>query len=208
MENAWAIWTGLGGMAIATIASSFFWSWRNRLRAESEAEALSRAIPGSRDGYIVSALAIELRPVGSGPAGWFADLIPALDELVEKHGLKRVGAFHGTYMVVGTDQKVASTSLTGLAQTALDLRDCVQLFAAMREVPLSFGCGIHADIVPTVGIGSTVALSQLWSEALSLADQAKDGNIELSPNSAEWLGSDFNVMRMGEKPVLHTRKAA
>lgn len=193
---------------MATAATSAFWSWKNRQRFSQEIDALQRAIPSSRDGLVVSALAIDLTPKGQEPAGWFSDLIPMLDEIVARTNLRRVGAFQGTYMVVGTDERVASSSLRSIAQTALDLRDRVMLYSAMREVPMACGCGIHADIVPTIGLGSTVALSQLWSETLSLADRAKDGHIDLSTQSAEWLGTEFDINMLGERPVLHARKVA
>ncbi len=208
MESAWALWTGLGGMVVATAATSAFWSWKNRQRFDAEIDALQKAMPSARDGLVVSALAIDLTPKGHEPAGWFSDLIPMLDEIVAKTTLRRVGAFQGTYMVVGTDERVASSALRSVAQTALDLRDRVMLYSAMREVPMACGCAIHADIVPTIGLGSTVALSQLWSETLALADRAKDGQIDLSSQSAEWLGTEFDINMLGERPVLHARKVA
>ena len=208
MESAWALWAGLGGMVVATAATSGFWSWKNKERLRSESEALQKAMPSARDGLVVSALAIDLKPSGHEPAGWFSDLIPMLDEIVAKTNLRRVGAFQGTYMVVGTDERVASNALRSVAQTALDLRDRVMLYSAMREVPMACGCGIHADIVPTIGLGSTVALSQLWSETLSLADRASDGRVDLSKQSAEWLGNEFDIAMLGERPVLQARKAA
>jgi len=208
MESAWALWTGLGGMLVATAATSVFWSWKNKQRFNAELDALQKAMPSHRDGLVVSALAIDLTPKGHEPTGWFSDLIPLLDEIVARTNLRRVGAFQGTYMVVGTDERVASSALRSVAQTALDLRDRVMLYSAIREVPMACGCGIHADIVPTMGLGSTVALSQLWSETLALADRAKDGQIDLSKQSAEWLGTEFDVNMLGERPVLQARKAA
>lgn len=208
MESAWALWTGLGGMLVATATTSFFWSWKSKQRLDAELDALQKAMPSHRDGLVVSALAIDLTPKGHEPTGWFSDLIPLLDEIVARTNLRRVGAFQGTYMVVGTDERVACSALRSVAQTALDLRDRVMLYSAMREVPMACGCGIHADIVPTIGLGSTVALSQLWSETLALADRAKDGQIDLSKQSAEWLGTEFDVNMLGERPVLQARKAA
>lgn len=208
MDGAWALWTGFGGMLVATAATSAFWSWKNKQRFAAEIDALQRAMPSSKDGLIVSALAIDLKPQGHEPSGWFSDLIPLLDEIVAKTNLRRVGAFQGTYMVVGMDERVANSALRSLAQTALDIRDRVALYSAMREVPLACGCGIHADIVPTIGLGSTVALSQLWSETLGLADLAKDGQIDLSKQSAEWLGTEFDINMLGDRPVLYARKVA
>lgn len=208
MESAWALWTGLGGMLVATATTSVFWSWKSKQRLNAELDALQKAMPSHRDGLVVSALAIDLTPKGHEPTGWFSDLIPLLDEIVARTNLRRVGAFQGTYMVVGTDERVACSALRSVAQTALDLRDRVMLYSAMREVPMACGCGIHADTVPTIGLGSTVALSQLWSETLALADRAKDGQIDLSKQSAEWLGTEFDVNMLGERPVLQARKAA
>ena len=195
-------------MLVATAATSAFWSWKNKQRFDAELDALQRAMPSARDGLVVSALAIDLKPSGHEPVGWFSDLIPMLDEIVAKTNLRRVGAFQGTYMVVGTDERVANNALRTIAQAALDLRDRVVLYSAMREVPMACGCAIHADIVPTIGLGSTVALSQLWSETLALADRATDGHIDLSRQSAEWLGTDFDIRMLGERPVLQARKAA
>ncbi len=195
-------------MLVATAATSAYWSWKSKQRFHAELDALQKAMPSSKDGLVVSALAIDLKPSGNEPAGWFSDLIPLLDEIVAKTNLRRVGAFQGTYMVVGMDERVANSALKAVAQAALELRDRVMLYSAMREVPMACGCAIHADIVPTIGLGSTVALSQLWSETLSLADRAKDGQIDLSKQSAEWLGSEFDINMLGDRPVLHARKVA
>src|SRR5258708_19453436 len=94
------------------------------------------------------------------------------------------------------------------AHTALDIGDGIKLFMIAQDVPGYAKFGIHADIIPTAGLGSTVALSQLWNKAMNHAETADPNTIELSEMAAEWLGPDFDIESLGERPGLHSRKSA
>jgi hypothetical protein len=111
-------------------------------------------------------------------------------------------------MAAAPDCRIAEEALLRTALTALDIRDAVKLFAheSLQSIDVTFG--INADIIPTSGLGSTIALSQLWNTTITLAENGAPNSIQLSEMAAEWLGPNFDIERLGEKPVLHTRKSA
>lgn len=199
------------GIASATLASSVWWRVKAQRRAEAESKSLELSVPSSRDGLLLSALVVEIhneRGSVSWHEPWLGDLWVLLDGIVSRHALKKVGSYQSTYMVAATEQRIAEEALMMTALTALDIRDAVQLFVAGKNIDACAKFGIHADIIPTVGLGSTIALSQLWNQAMQLSEHAAPNMIELSDAAAEWLGPEFNIERLGERPVLHTRKSA
>ena len=199
------------GIVATTIASAAWWRVRAIQRKESEAKKLEVSVPSSRDGLLLAALVIEIyndRGTVSWHEPWLGDLWVLLDGIVAKHQLRKVGSYQSMYMVAATEQRIAEEALMLTAITALDIRDAVQLYVTNKNINAFAKFGIHADIIPTVGLGSTIALSQLWNKAMELAAKGSPSAIELSQEAAEWLGPEFNIERMGEHPVLHTRKSA
>jgi len=199
------------GIATATLASSVWWRLKAKHRMEAEEKSLELSVPSSRDGLLLSALVVEIhndRGSVSWHEPWLGDLWVLLDGIVSKHALKKVGSYQSTYMVAATEQRIAEEALMLTAICALDIRDAVQLFVAGKGISACAKFGIHADIIPTVGLGSTITLSQLWNKAMQLAEHAAPSTIELSAEAAEWLGPEFNIERLGGHPVLQTRKSA
>jgi hypothetical protein len=214
MGISWQLVAAGSGLFATIAGSTAWWKYRSELRKAQEDKRILNSTPLTRDGLLVSALAVEIvtdqqMKVGASKTPeWLAELTGQLDKIVTKANLKPAGAFQTTYMVVGSDDRVARISLQKLAQVALDLKDCVALFAVQHELKIWAKFGVHADIIPTVGLGSTVALSQLWALALNLADTAEANAIELSDQAAEWLGSEFDIKKMAGKPVLYGPKTA
>jgi hypothetical protein len=212
MSLSWELIAASSGVLTTVAACSAWWKYKTALRLQVEAKRVENSVPKTRDGLLVSALAVEImtehlanNPTAKAP-DWLSELTGQLDRIVTKANLKPAGSFQTTYMVVGSDDRIAQLSLQKLAQVALDLKDHVMLFAMQREIRVWAKFGVHADIVPTVGLGSTVALSQLWGQALHLADSANENDIELSSQAAEWLGADFDIQKMAGRPVLHGPK--
>jgi hypothetical protein len=205
------LYVGCTGITITTLGSAVWWRIRSRARNENDLLRLEKSLPSSRDGLLLSALVVEVmngKAAASSKEPWLGDLWVTLDEIVGMHDLKKVGAFQSTYMVASTEHRIAEESLMATAMTALDIRDAVQLFMATHDLQGSAKFGIHADIIPTVGLGSTVALSQLWNLAMNLAEGADPNTIKLSHDAVQWLGEEFDIEHLGEHPVLHTRKSA
>jgi hypothetical protein len=214
MSFTWELAVAVCGLIATVAGTTSWWKYRSSLRAAEESRRLEQSSPKTRDGLLVSALALEIvtedilkNPTAKGPE-WLAELTKQLDSIVTEASLKPAGSFQTTYMVVGTDERVAQISLQKLARLALDLKDHVMLFAMQRELRVWAKFGVHADIIPTVGLGSTVALSELWAQALHLADVAESNAIELSDQAAEWLGAEFDIQKMSGRPVLFGRKSA
>lgn len=208
-------WILLGGVPLVVIASALWWKVQTDRRAIREAKALKQNSPAVRDGHLTAALVLEIIVPGleikgknnKSPA-WMSEVSEKLDEIAKESGLKPVGSFHTTYMVVSTNDKVANSSLRRIAKAGLAMRDAVQLFSAMHDLAAATKIGIHADLIPSSGVGSTVSLSGLWSLTLNLADRANLNTIELSDQAAEWLGTDFDIRKMEDKPVLFGTKVA
>ncbi len=139
---------------------------------------------------------------------WLGDLWVLLDAIVSRHMLKKVGTYQNTYMVASTDQRIAEEALILTATTSLGIRDAIHMFIASRDLNIHARYGVHADIIPTVGLGSTIALSQLWNETMEIAEGARPNAIELSKTAAEWLGPQFNIEQLDERPVLQARRSA
>jgi Adenylate and Guanylate cyclase catalytic domain len=211
MDHTVQLYAGCAGITIAMIASATWWQIRARARAKAELLRMERSVPISRDGLLLSALVIDIvksdGPVMSNDP-WLGDLWVVIDSVVERSKLKKVGTYLNTYMVAAPDFRIAQEALMQTAVAALDIRDAINLFVMERKLAVRARFGINADIIPTVGLGSTVALSHLWNTAMNLAEHAQDNNIELSDLAAEWLGPTFDIERFGDRPVLHTRKSA
>ena len=211
MEHAVQLYAGCAGITLAMLASAIWWRIRSRARAKVEQIRLEKNIPLAREGLLLSALVIEIAntdgPVMSSQP-WLGELWEVIDAVVAKRNLKKVGTYLNTYMVAAADFRIAEEALLQTALTALDIRDAIQLFVLEKNLSVSGQFGINADIIPTVGLGSTVALSQLWNSTMNLAENASPNNIELSELAAEWLGTSFDIERLGERPILHTRKSA
>ncbi len=211
MDHAVQIYAGCAGIALTIIASFARWRVRSKARTRLELLNLERNVPSSRDGLLLSALVVEIVN-GNGPVisnePWLGELWVTIDKIVESHRLKKVGTYLSTYMAAAADYRIAEEALMQTALTALAIRDGVQLFASEHNLVVSAKFGINADIIPTAGLGSTVALSQLWNTTMDLADRGQPFKIELSESAAEWLGTNFDIDRFGERPVLHTRKSA
>lgn len=211
MGLSFELYGACAGLAVATLGSAAWWRFRAGQRDQDEEQKLENSLPTSRDGLLLSALVLEIYnekgPVTSHEP-WLGDLWVLLDGIVSRHSLRKVGTYQGTYMVAATEQRIAEEALMLTAVTALDIRDTVELFVAAKNLKLYAKFGVHADIIPTVGLGSTIALSQLWNTAIELAENAEGGTIELSDMAAEWLGPEFDIERFGERPVLYARKSA
>jgi hypothetical protein len=212
MAVSWQLLVAGGGLLTTVASSVAWWKYRSAQRRAIETQRVEESVPKTREGLLVSALAVEIvtdhtekNPTAKAPE-WLNDLTHQLDKIVVSADLKPAGAFQTTYMVVGTDERIAQLSLQRLAKVALELKDQVMLFATQRDLQVWAKFGVHADIVPTVGLGSTVALSQLWGQALQLADTAEANAIELSLQAAEWLGTDFDIKQMSGRPVLSGSK--
>ncbi len=172
---------------------------------------MERDIPSTRNGLLLSSLVVDIvnenGPVISTES-WLGELWEIIDQVVANRDLKKVGTYLNTYMIAAPDFRIAEEALMRTALTALDVRDAVQLFVTSRNLAVFAKFGINADVIPTVGLGSTVALSQLWNTTMSLAEGADPYAIRLSELAAEWLGPNFDIERLGEHPVLFTRKSA
>ena len=205
------LYGAFAGIATCTVASTVWWRWKSHSRTEWEEKKLANSLPTSRDGLLLAALVVDVwnekGPVSSHES-WLGDLWVLFDGVVSRNGLKKVASYQSTYMVASTEQRIAEEALMLAAHTSIDLRDAFQLFLAARELPVHTKFGIHADIIPTVGLGSTVALSQLWNTAMEVSGRAAPNSIELSHEAAEWLGPEFNIEVLGGHPVLQTRKSA
>ncbi len=211
MDHAVQLYAGCAGITLAMIASSIWWRIRYITRLQSEQVRLERSVPIARDGLLLSALVVDIVST-DGPTmsnqPWLGELWVVIDSVVEKRNLKKVGTYLNTYMVAAPGFRVAEEALIQTALTALDIRDAIQLFVVEKKLSVYAKFGINADVIPTVGLGSTVALSQLWNTTMNLAENAEPNNIELSELATEWLGPNFDINRLGERPVLHTRKTA
>ncbi|MBS1726280.1 MAG: hypothetical protein JST51_06125 [Armatimonadetes bacterium] len=205
------LYAACAGIAATTLASAAWWRVKTQTRTETEAKKLHSSVPSTRDGLLLSALVVEVYnekgPVTSHEP-WLGDLWVLLDGIVSRHALKKVGTYQSTYMVAATEQRIAEEALMLTAGAALDIRDAVKLFVANKDIEAHARFGIHADIIPTVGLGSTVALSELWNTTMELAVHAGPHTIELSGMAAEWLGPEFDIELLGEHPVLQMRKSA
>jgi hypothetical protein len=211
MDHAIPLYAGCAGIGLSMIASSVWWRIRANSRYQAEQLRLAKSIPAARDGLLLSALVIDIVNT-DGPIitsqPWLGELWVKIDAVVEQHNLKKVGSYLNTYMVATSDFRIAEEALLQTALTALDIRDMVQVFVLERNLSVQAKFGINADTIPTVGLGSTVALSQLWNTTMNLAEHAAPFSIRLSDMAAEWLGPNFDIDRFGERPTLHTRKSA
>ena len=211
MDHAVQLYAGCASITFVMIASAIWWRIRTKARSEVELINLERNVPSARDGLLLSALVIDIvnadGPVMSS-APWLGELWVVLDAVVAERDLKKVGTYLNTYMVAAPDFRIAEEALMRTALTALDIRDAIQLFVMAKNLSVSAKFGINADIISTVGLGSTVALSQLWNTTMNLAEHAEPNAIRLSEMAAEWLGPNFDIERLGEHPVLYTRKTA
>lgn len=211
MDHAVQLYAGCAGISLAMLASAIRWRIKAKDRQQTEMLRLEKSVPTTRDGLLLSALVIDVvnsdGPIMSNQV-WLGELWVVIDDIVAKHDLKKVATYLNTYMVAAPDFRIAEEALMQTALTALDIRDAIQLFVLDRNLSVSAKFGINADVIPTVGLGSTVALSQLWNTTMTLAENAEPNSIELSELAAEWLGLNFDIERLGEKPVLHTRKSA
>jgi uncharacterized membrane protein SirB2 len=211
MDHAVQLYAGCAGISLAMLASAIRWRIKARARTLAEELRLERSVPTARDGLLLSALVIDIvntdGPIMSNQS-WLGELWVVIDEIVARHDLKKVATYLNTYMVAAPDYRIAEEALMATALTALDIRDAIQLFVLDRKISVNAKFGISADVIPTVGLGSTVALSQLWNSTMTLAENAAPNSIELSELAAKWLGTEFDIERLGERPVLHTRKSA
>lgn len=205
------LYGALAGIAACTAASSLWWRWKSVSRKEQEEKQLERSLPTSRDGLLMAALVVDVwndKGQVSSHEPWLGDLWVLFDGVVSRHGLKKVASYQSTYMVASTEQRIAEEALLLSAHAAIDLRDAFHMFVAARELTIHTKFGIHADIIPTVGLGSTVALSQMWNEAMELAENARPNSIELSKEAAEWLGPEFKIENLDGRPILQARWSA
>ena len=211
MDHAVQLYAGCASIALAMVGSAIRWRIRSSARKQVEQLKLERSVPVARDGLLFSALVIDIvdtnGPIMSNQA-CLGDLWAIIDEIVARRNLKKVGTYLNTYMAAAPGYRIAEEALMQTALTALDVRDAVQLFETERKLSIVAKFGISADIIPTVGLGSTVALSNLWNKTMNLAELADANSIRLSDLAAEWLGINFDIERLGERPVLHTRKSA
>lgn len=203
-----ALYAGCAGISLSMLLSATWWRIQSRARSHSEQFRLEKSAPSARDGLLLSALVIDVVSSDSPTETWLGDLWLVVDAIVENRNLKKVGTYRGTYMAAASDYRIAEEALMQTALTALEIRDGIQLFALEKGLKLGPKFGINADIIPTVGLGSTIALSQLWNVTMDIAEKGKPNNIELSESAATWLGANFDIERFGERPVLHTRKSA
>ena len=205
------LFAGCAGIASSMIASTAWWRFRSKARTQLELLNLERNVPSARDGLLLSALVVDIVKADApviNTEPWLGDLWVILDEIVASQGMSKVGTYLNTYMAAAPDFRIAEEALLKTALTALDIRDAVQLFGHDRLLSIDAKFGINADIIPTAGLGSTVALSQLWNSTMNLAENGAPNSIQLSEMAAEWLGPNFDIERLGEKPVLRTRKSA
>ena len=211
MGHAFELYAGCAGIALTMIASAIWWRIRSKARTELELINLEKNIPSARDGLLLSALVVDVVS-GDGPVictePWLGELWVVIDAIVAERGLKKVGTYLNTFMAATPDFRVAEEALMRTAFTALDIRDAIHLFVASKGLAVEAKFGINADIIPTVGLGSTVALSQLWNVAMNLAEHGRADEIQLSQMAAEWLGPNFDIEMLGQHPVLYTRKMA
>ena len=211
MDHAVQLYAGCASISLAMLASAIRWRIKAQARNLAEELRLERSVPTTRDGLLLSALVIDIvntdGPIMSNQP-WLGELWVIIDEIVARHELKKVATYLNTYLVAAPDYRIAEEALMATALTALDIRDAIQLFVLDRKISVNAKFGISADVFPTVGLGSTVALSQLWNSTMTLAENAAPNSIELSELAAKWLGTDFDIERLGERPVLHTRKSA
>lgn len=175
-------------------------------RRRREWDRLEAAIPSIREGYLVSAMSVELVDQNGQEvklAPWLSELFAELDKIVQAHDVKPVGHFQSTYMALSTGEKVAHDGLVKLTECSVALRDVIREFADRHEVTILPKFGIHSDVVPSLGMGSTVALSQIWNRSLNLSDRALPNEVLMSPQSMEWLGDSFDVSKLTLKPSLN-----
>ena len=208
MDHGVTLYAGCAGISLAMLSSAIWWRVRSKARYNSELFKLERNVPSTRDGLLLSALVIDVVSTDGSPEKWLNELWITIDAVVEKRNLTKVGTYRNTYMAAASEYRIAEEALMQTALTALEIRDAIALFALERSLCLDAKFGINADIIPTVGIGSTVALSQLWNATMDIAEHGKPNSIELSEAAATWLGTNFDIERFGERPVLHTRKTA
>ena len=211
MGHAFELYAGCAGIALTMFASATWWRIKSKARHQLELLNLERNVPSARDGLLLSALVIDVVS-GDGPvmssAPWLGELWVIIDAIVAEQGLKKVGTYLNTYMAAAPDFRIAEEALLRTALTALDIRDAIQLFVATGGLSVESKFGINADIIPTVGLGSTVALSELWNITMNLAENAEPNSIQLSDTASKWLGPNFDIEQLGEHPVLFTRKSA
>jgi hypothetical protein len=175
-------------------------------KRKEEMHRLEASIPSLRDGYLVSALSIELVDQNGKEwkgAPWLIELFSALDEVVTSYEVKPVGHFQSTYMALSTSEKVALDGLVRLTECSVAIRDAVREFGDEHRITILPKFGIHSDVVPSLGMGSTVALSQIWNRSLDLSDRSLPNVITLSPQSTEWLGDSFDLSKLSLKPALN-----
>ena len=208
MDHGVTLYAGCAGISLAMLTSAIFWRIRSKERHNSELFNLEINAPLARDGLLLSALVINVGSTDGSPETWLSNLWLAIDSIVEQRNLTKVGTYRNTYMVAASEYRIAEESLMQTALTALEIRDAIAIFALEKSLYLDSTFGISADIIPTMGLGSTVALSQLWNATLEIAEHGKPNAIELSGAATTWLGSKFNIERFCETPALYTRRAA
>lgn len=175
-------------------------------KRQREWDLLEKAIPHVKDGFLVSAMSIELVDQHGQEwrgAPWLEELFQQLDAIVATYQVKPVGHFQSTYMVIVTGEKVAHDGLVRLTDCSVALRDAVREYSHRHGLVILPKFGIHSDVVPSLGMGSTVALSQIWNQSLRLSDAAVPNVILLSPQSLEWLGDSFDPTTLSLKPALN-----
>ncbi|MCX6341350.1 MAG: hypothetical protein NTU72_03100 [Fimbriimonadales bacterium] len=202
-----ALFSLLGSVLLVLISliATLVTAKREYINQQKLKEKRSKPAPTSRDGVLVSALAIELvtrngKEIRNAP--WLSELYKELNQLVPQYEIKPAGIFQSIYMAASTEDRMAHEGLVRMARCAVEIRELIQDFALEHNLDLVPKFGIHCDIVPMVGIGCSAALSHLWSVSLSLSDEAMPNEIHMSTQSLEWIGGEFDLTLLPAHPIL------
>lgn len=153
---------------------------------------------------------IAFSPCGHDPKEALAflnQLFSCFDQQVKVHGLDKIKALDGFYLVAGGLGQPGGKDASRMAQLALALRD---EFAAFRRLPGFAGCEARIGIATGAAIAGIIGGKQpaygLWGEAVENARRmaffSEPGKIHCTPPFAQEAGKHFDFCPRGE---IHIR---
>lgn len=192
MGEASFFWLTLGGLGVATASSATWWYRNHKIKTKDDSDRLNEQSMSLREGFVVTTFAIEV----TGASLPLPEVWRALRELADKHELHPIGGVDNIFMGVENATRVAHESVGAVTRFACEASQFLKDKGSAKTA-------IHCDLVPMIGLGSTVVLSDLWAQTLAMLDQAEAGQISFSQDALPW--AEVNLGQEVQKIIVNKK---